>query len=48
MVSPDKIEALVRSKVKEIGYEQDGFHWEKISIHNYLHKQSKDIAIGGR
>ena len=46
MVSPDKIEALVRSKVKEIGYEQDGFHWEKISIHNYLHKQSKDIAIG--
>ena len=35
MVSPDKIEALVRSKVKEIGYEQDGFHWEKISIHNY-------------
>ena len=46
MVSPDKIEALVRSKVKEIGYEQDGFHWEKISIHNYLHKQSTDIAMG--
>ena len=46
MVSPDKIEALVRSKVKEIGYEQDGFHWDKILIHNYLHEQSKDIAIG--
>ena len=31
---------------KKIGYEQSGFHWEKLKIENYLHNQSSDIAIG--
>ena len=37
---------IVRSTVKEIGYEQDGFHWEKLNVINLLHEQSPDIAQG--
>ena len=36
----------VRSTVREIGYEQDGFHWENLEILNFLHEQSPDIAQG--
>jgi S-adenosylmethionine synthetase len=32
--------------VKDIGYEQDGFHWETADVQNYLHEQSADIAQG--
>ena len=42
----NQIEELVRKKVREIGYEQDGFHHEKLVIQNYLHGQSSDIALG--
>ena len=41
-----EIEEKVRLAIKKIGYEQSGFHWEKINIENYLHKQSSDISIG--
>ena len=41
-----EIEENIRSAIKKIGYEQPGFHWEKIEIENYLHNQSSDIAIG--
>lgn len=37
---------LVRKAVKDIGYEQDGFHWEKLDINFLLHGQSPDIAGG--
>lgn len=40
------IEEIVRNTVKNIGYEQDGFHWEKLQIENLLHEQSSDIAQG--
>ena len=30
-------------KNKEIGYEQDGFHWKNLKIENLLHDQSTDI-----
>ena len=36
----------VRKCIKDIGYEQDGFHWEKCHIESNLHEQSSDIAIG--
>ncbi len=40
-------EALARDAVKEIGYEQDGFHWEKFSFDcSGVHSQSADIAMG--
>src|SRR3546814_18706689 len=42
----DEIEATVRRTVKEIGYEQDGFHWETLRIENNLHGQSAHIAQG--
>ncbi|MBU2166401.1 MAG: methionine adenosyltransferase [Alphaproteobacteria bacterium] len=41
-----EIEAVVRAAVKDIGYEQDGFHWETLTFSNYLHGQSVDIAVG--
>jgi len=41
-----EIEAAVRQTVKEIGYEQSGFHWETFAFHNNLHGQSAEIAMG--
>ncbi len=41
-----EIDDKIRLAIKKIGYEQSGFHWEKINIENYLHNQSSDIAIG--
>jgi S-adenosylmethionine synthetase len=45
-VDKDMIEKLARAAVKDIGYEQDGFHHETAEIEIYLHAQSKDIAQG--
>src|SRR6056300_1977072 len=45
-VSKDEVKEIVRNKVREIGYEQDGFHWDNINIYNEIHAQSGDIALG--
>jgi S-adenosylmethionine synthetase len=45
-VSRDEVKEIVRNKVKEIGYEQEGFHWDKLNIYNEIHEQSADIALG--
>ncbi len=45
-IRAEDIEAVVRSAVKDIGYEQDGFHWRHASIQDHLHAQSVDIAQG--
>lgn len=42
----DEIEQTVRNTVREIGYEQDGFHWETFTFENHLHGQSSEIAQG--
>jgi S-adenosylmethionine synthetase len=42
----EEIEQVVRNTVKRIGYEQDGFHWEKFEFVNRLHGQSSEIAQG--
>ena len=42
----EEIEATVRRTVKEIGYEQDGFHWQTLTFLNHLHGQSAHIAQG--
>jgi S-adenosylmethionine synthetase len=42
----EEIEAAVRATVKRIGYEQEGFHWERFDFANRLHAQSPDIAMG--
>ncbi|MCR9221827.1 MAG: methionine adenosyltransferase [Alphaproteobacteria bacterium] len=45
-VHRDKIEQLARKAVKDIGYEQHGFHWETAEVDVFLHAQSSDIAQG--
>ena len=45
-ISSEEIEKAVRNTIKEIGYEQEGFHHEKLEFFNYLHAQSTDIAQG--
>jgi S-adenosylmethionine synthetase len=45
-VSKEEVKEIVRNKVKEIGYEQEGFHWDKLKIYNEIHAQSGDIALG--
>ncbi len=42
----DEIEQAVRHTIREIGYEQDGFHWETLEFENHLHGQSTEIAQG--
>jgi S-adenosylmethionine synthetase len=41
-----EIEAITRQAIKDIGYEQDGFHWKTAEIEVLLHPQSADIAQG--
>lgn len=41
-----EIEETVRRTVREIGYEQDGFHWQTLRFENNLHPQSAHIAQG--
>ena len=36
----------VRNCIKDIGYEQKGFHWKNCDIDIHLHSQSSDIAMG--
>ncbi len=40
------IEEAARRCVREIGYEQDGFHWKNAEVQIYLHEQSSDIRMG--
>ncbi len=40
------LEDKVRAAVKDIGYEQHGFHWETADFTCHLHSQSSDIAMG--
>ena len=41
-----RVEEIVRDCVKDIGYEQEGFHWANLKVDSYLHAQSADIAQG--
>jgi S-adenosylmethionine synthetase len=45
-ITGDYIAHIGRLAVKDIGYEQTGFHWDKASIEVLLHAQSRDIAQG--
>jgi S-adenosylmethionine synthetase len=42
----DAIEHTARMAIKDIGYEQDGFHWRNAQVEVLLHAQSADIAQG--
>ncbi|MDQ0317023.1 methionine adenosyltransferase [Amorphus orientalis] len=45
-LTPDYIAHLARMAIRDIGYEQDGFHWETADVDVLLHAQSADIAQG--
>jgi len=45
-IDKDELISKVRNCIKDIGYEQDGFHWKNASIDTHLHSQSADIAMG--
>ncbi len=45
-ISPARLEELARSAVKDIGYDQENFHWEKSEVQVHVHPQSVDIAQG--
>ena len=40
------LEHKIRAAVKDIGYEQSGFHWATAHYECHLHAQSADIAVG--
>ena len=41
-----EINSLAVNVVKDIGYEQEGFHWNKLNVSNFIHQQSSDISQG--
>jgi S-adenosylmethionine synthetase len=45
-ITKDLVAHLARMAIRDIGYEQEGFHWEKAAIEVLLHPQSADIAQG--
>jgi len=45
-IEKDNLIDQVRECIKDIGYEQKGFHWKNCEIENHLHEQSSDIAMG--
>ena len=46
VVNPTKFKSTARKAIRAIGYEQSGFHWQKVRIDVLLHGQSADIAQG--
>ncbi len=45
-ITRDLISHVARLAIRDIGYEQTGFHWETAEIDVHLHAQSADIAVG--
>ncbi len=45
-ISHGDLEEIARQCIKDIGYEQDGFHWQKADVKVHVHAQSTDIAMG--
>ena len=46
LVTPDEMEEIARAAVRDIGYEQDGFHWQHAEVQVRVHGQSAHIAQG--
>ena len=42
----ERVEDIARECVRDIGYEQEGFHWQNMTVSNFLHAQSAHIAQG--
>jgi S-adenosylmethionine synthetase len=46
VITKDEMIEAARKVVKKIGYEQEGFHWQHMTVQNYVHGQSAEIAQG--
>ncbi|KPF47321.1 methionine adenosyltransferase [Rhizobium sp. G187] len=46
VINPAKFKSVARKAIRDIGYEQDGFHWKTAKIDVLLHSQSAHIAQG--
>jgi len=45
-ITSQKLIEVARNTIREIGYEQENFHWEHAAIKCFIHGQSSDIARG--
>lgn len=45
-ITKEQMEKAIREHIRKVGYEQEGFHWEKVVIENFIHSQSAEIAQG--
>ena len=45
-ITGDQLIAVARNAIREIGYEQDNFHWQHADVSCHIHNQSVDIAQG--
>ena len=45
-ITHETLEQIARQTVRDIGYEQDNFHWETMDVQCHVHQQSADIAMG--
>ena len=45
-ITKDMLIDVARHAVRDIGYEQEGFHWQRAQIECFIHPQSSDIAQG--
>jgi len=45
-ITKEQVIEVARNAIREIGYEQDGFHWKRAEVEYLLHSQSADIAQG--
>ena len=46
LLSAEALETIARKAVRDIGYEQEGFHWQNMKVHVHVHAQSAHIACG--
>ena len=46
LISAEEMVNIARERVRDIGYEQDGFHWQNADVDVYVHAQSKHISQG--
>jgi len=45
-ITGDRLIEVARNAIREIGYEQENFHWERAAVECLIHGQSTDIAQG--
>jgi S-adenosylmethionine synthetase len=45
-ITGDQLIEVARKAIRDIGYEQDNFHWQHADVSCHIHNQSADIAQG--